>query len=90
MSKHPKATERLVLGDVMEPMARALDEWALVREKVLAKIDLQAAQEARALSSEIRRCLEKIELAESMRDGEAATVRLQSLRSQAIELLARA
>jgi hypothetical protein len=79
----------MVLEDVMKPMADALDEWALVREKVVEKLDLAAAAEARRLAADIRGCLEKIELAESMRSGEDATKRLQLLRSNALEFLAR-
>jgi hypothetical protein len=84
-----KPTERMVLSDVMKPMADALDAWALVREKVLEKMDLQAAGEARALSREIRDCLGRLERVDSVRDGESETKRLQQLRSNALELLAR-
>jgi hypothetical protein len=84
-----KPTERMVLTEVMKPMADALDDWALVREKVLERIDLQAAAEARSLSREIRACLERIDAVESVRDGESETKKLQQLRSSALELLAR-
>jgi hypothetical protein len=84
-----KATKHMALAEVMQPLADALDDWALVREKVLLKRDLVAATEARSLAGEIRFCLEQLELADSMADGEAATRRLQQLRTNSIEFLAR-
>jgi hypothetical protein len=80
-----KPTERMVLTDVMKPMADALDGWALAREKKSTEIDSQAAGLARALSKEIRDCLERLAAAETEED----TKSLQQLRSDALELLAR-
>jgi hypothetical protein len=75
----------MVLEDIMKPMADALDEWAVVREKVADKLDPAAAAEARQLATDIRGCLEKIAHGER----EAGTKRLQLLRSNALEFLAR-
>ena len=79
----------MVLADVMQPMATALDEWASVREKGLVKAQPQAARDARSLAGEIRLCLGQLDLADSMEDGEAATKRLQQLRGDSLEFLAR-
>jgi hypothetical protein len=85
VATEPKPTERMVLEDVMKPMAEALDAWAVAREKT----NLQAAGEARELGADIRGCLENIANAASTPAREDATKRLQLLRSNALEFLAR-
>jgi len=79
----------MVLEDVMKPMADALDDWAGVREKVADKLDPAAAAEARQLATDIRGCLEKIERGDAPNAREDGTKRLQLLRSNALEFLAR-
>ncbi len=89
MAKELKPTTRIDLPAVMKAMAEALENWADRRDQDPAKADFIAAKEARSLAGEIRLCVGQIELTDSMADGEAATRRLQQLRSNALELLAR-
>lgn len=89
VSKELKATTRLVLGDVMLPTANEIDARASVKEKSGDPSDAAVASEGRALAAEIRLCLGQMELTDSLAEGEAATKRLQQLRSLALEYLAR-
>jgi hypothetical protein len=89
VSNELKPTKRMVLADVMGPTANELDARAAAREKSSDFADVKAAAEARALAAEIRLCLGQIELTDSLAEGEAATKRLQQLRSLALEYLAR-
>ncbi|MFO0618796.1 MAG: hypothetical protein U0414_39770 [Polyangiaceae bacterium] len=89
MSNDLKPTTRLKLEDVMVPTANELDARANAREKSTDFDDVKAGAEARALAAEIRLCLGQIELTDNLAEGEAATKRLQQLRSLALEYLAR-
>ena len=54
-------TSRIASPDPLDEAshwAKELDQWAVVREKVLTKIDIRAARRARALASEIRRSVD--------------------------------
>lgn len=84
-----KPTKRLVLADVMAPTASELDARAAAREQSSSIEDLRIADEGRKLAAEIRLCIGQIELTDNIADGEAATKRLQQLRSLALEYLAR-
>ena len=84
-----KQTKRMVLADVMAPTAKEVDARASLCEKSHDEADVRAADEGRRLAAEIRLCLGQIELTDSMSEGEAATKRLQQLRSLALEYLAR-
>jgi hypothetical protein len=72
--------------------ANALDGWAVVRERVLSKIDLRAARRARSLASEIRRAVDTaLDLVERA-SGDIATLssvldELAALRIEAVELM---
>lgn len=85
----PKATKRMVLSEAMVPLADELDRWAAAREARQTQGDRVAGGKARALAGEIRLCLGQIELTDSLAEGEAATKRLQQLRSETLEFLAR-
>lgn len=61
-------------------LATQLEEWALVREKVLAKIDIRAARDARQLAAAIRQVVMRMaeEEAEARVDSMAELRRLCS------------
>lgn len=84
-----KPTTRLVLADVMVPTANEVDARAAAKEQSSNVEDLRVADEGRKLAAEIRLCIGQIELTDNLADGEAATKRLQQLRSLALEYLAR-
>ncbi len=86
MANETKPTTRMVLSDVMKPLAEALADAAAAREK---RVDLQGAKDARALAADIVAELGRYEAADSISAGEESTKRLQRLRSSALELLAR-
>jgi hypothetical protein len=89
VSNELKPTTRLVLADVMIPTAAALDDRASALERSDDPGNPPVAAEARALAGEIRLCIGQIELTDSIPEGEAATKRLQQLRSLALEFLAK-
>ena len=69
-----------------------LDEWAKVREKVIAKLDIRSAKRARSLATELRRAVEHaVELGERP-EGEVERLaplleELAALRIEAVELM---
>ena len=72
--------------------AKELDEWAMLRERVLTTIDLRAARRARSLSSEIRRAADRVLDLTERRDSDVVGVapmldELAALRLEAVELM---
>lgn len=70
--------------------AEELDGWALVREKVTAKLDVHMAKEARRLAREIRDVAREVKDARESNDVSTAGIMLEqlgSLRVRALSLL---
>jgi len=84
-----KPTTRMVLSDVMKPLADALEAYATARQGPPGKIDPQGARDATALALDIRSELDHYERTDSIQEGEESTKRLQRFRSSALEILAR-
>jgi hypothetical protein len=84
----PKAT--VMPEEEAEAWAVELDSWALVREKVVGKLDIAQAREARRLANEIRAVAREIRDARVSDDNASAGILLEtlgSLRSRALGLL---
>ena len=85
----PKAT--VLPEEEAESWAVELESWALVREKVVDKLDLAQAREARRLANEIRAIAREVRDARVSDDHASAGIMLEtlgSLRSRALGLLA--
>lgn len=75
-------------GDLVEDLAEELESFAFERERVLAKLDIRAANTARRLARELRLVLRGLAVAENDEDGrDSALATLGSLLEEAHRVL---
>ncbi len=84
----PKAT--VLPEEEAESWAVELEAWALIREKVVGKLDIAQAREARRLAGQIRSIAREVRDARISDDSASAGILLEtlgSLRARALGLL---